>query len=72
MELTEFIEQTLEDCRRRVYGATAPLTPQEMAWRPDPAANSINFLVWHIARVEDRWIQGFARGDEEIWIRDGW
>ena len=72
MRLNEFIEQCLEDYRRRVYAATAPLSEEEMHWRPDAESNSIAFLIWHTARVEDRLINVFARGADEVWTRDGW
>ncbi len=72
MRLNEFVEQCLEDYRRRVYAATAPLTEEEMHWRPDAESNSIAFLIWHTARVEDRLVNVFARGAEEVWKRDGW
>ena len=72
MELGEFIEQTLEDYRRRVYAAVGPLSEDEINWRPDPESNSIAFLVWHVARVEDRWTNTFARGVEEVWVRQSW
>ena len=62
MELGEFIEQTLEDYRRRVYAAMESLTEDEINWMPNPESNSIAFLVWHVARVEDRWTNTFARG----------
>lgn len=72
MQLNEFIEQCLEDYRRRVDAATAPLTEEEMGWRPDAESNSIAFIMWHTARVEDRLVNVFARGAEEVWTRDGW
>ena len=72
MELGEFIEQTLEDYRRRVYAAMKPLTEDEINWMPNPESNSIAFIVWHVARVEDRWTNTFAKGAEEVWLRQGW
>ena len=72
MKLNEFIEECLEDYRRRVYAATAPLSEEEMHWRPDEESNSIAFIIWHTARVEDRLINVFARGEDEVWTRDGW
>ncbi|MCY4578026.1 MAG: DinB family protein [Chloroflexi bacterium] len=72
MKLNEFIEECLEDYRRRVYAATAPLSEEEMHWRPDEESNSIAFIIWHTARVEDRLINVFARGADEVWQRDGW
>lgn len=39
--------------------------------RPGPGANSIGWLVWHIARVQDDHVAGVA-GREQVWIADGW
>lgn len=36
------------------------LTPEEVLWRPDPEANSIGWLVWHLARVQDDHLAGVA------------
>lgn len=29
-------------------------------------------MVWHVARVEDRWLHRFAQDTTEIWQRDRW
>ncbi len=72
MDLIPFIEQTLDECKRRLYRTLQGLTPAEVAWRPGPEANSIGFMVWHVARVEDRWLHRFAYDTAEVWQRDGW
>jgi hypothetical protein len=72
MELKEFIEKVLADYRHRLFLALDGLTPEELAWRPGPEANSIAFIVWHVARIEDRWFQRFAQEATEVWIRGGW
>ncbi|WP_179136711.1 DinB family protein [Candidatus Entotheonella palauensis] len=73
MAVTAFIEDLLEESKRRLYRMLRDLTPEELIWRPVPEANSIGFIVWHIARVEDRWLAGFAVDQmTERWIRDGW
>ena len=36
-----------------VEGAVVGLTGEQLAWRPDPEANSIAWLVWHLTRVHD-------------------
>jgi uncharacterized damage-inducible protein DinB len=48
------------------------LTAEELRWRPGSEANPIGFLVWHVARVEDRWLARFPQDSTEVWIRDGW
>jgi uncharacterized damage-inducible protein DinB len=72
MELKTFIAQTLEECKRRMYRTLQGLTGAELAWRPAPEANSMGFMLWHVARVEDRWLHRFAQDTTEIWQRDGW
>ncbi len=34
-----------------------PLTEDEMRWLPPNQSNSIAWLVWHIAEVEDNWVR---------------
>jgi uncharacterized damage-inducible protein DinB len=72
MDLKTFIAETLEEGKRRLYRALRGLTSEELAWRPGPEANPIGFLVWHVARVEDRWLARFPQDGTEVWIRDGW
>ncbi len=72
MEITALIEETLGDYWERMDRALEGLTPAELAWRPDAASNSIAFVAWHVARVEDIWIQIFAQDIPDIWTKDGW
>ena len=72
MEIVALIEQTLGDYWERMDRALEGLTPAELAWRPDAESNSIAFIVWHVARVEDRWIQVFAQGIPDVWTKEGW
>ncbi|HZA21171.1 MAG TPA: DinB family protein, partial [Dehalococcoidia bacterium] len=48
------------------------LTPEELAWRPGPEANPMGWILWHMLRVEDMWVQFFAQRQLELWERDGW
>lgn len=47
------------------------LSTDDLLWRPDPGANSIAWLLWHIARMQDAQIAPLAR-TEEVWTADGW
>ena len=62
--LTEY----LEGLQKAVDG----LTPAELRWQPTLASNPISWIVWHMARVEDRWVNQVLRGGVELWISDGW
>ena len=51
--------------------AVDDLTEDQLAHRPTPDANSIAWLVWHAARVQDAQVAHLA-GTDEVWRRDGW
>ncbi len=42
-----------------------------LAERIDPAANSVGWLVWHLARVQDDHVSAVA-GREQVWTARGW
>ncbi len=47
------------------------LSPDELTWRPDRDANSIGWLLWHLARVEDSHLADLD-GSQQLWTKDGW
>jgi uncharacterized damage-inducible protein DinB len=53
-----------------VHAAVDGLTTDELCFRPDPDANSIGWLVWHLTRVQDDHIAEVA-GTEQAWTADG-
>ncbi|CAA9360101.1 MAG: hypothetical protein AVDCRST_MAG47-106 [uncultured Nocardioidaceae bacterium] len=65
----------LRDAFGRVHEAipsvVIDLTPDELLWRPDPDANHVAWLVWHLARVQDDHLAGLA-GVEQVWTSGGW
>ncbi len=44
---------------------------QALTGRVDPEANTVAWLVWHIARIQDDHVAGTA-GREQAWTADGW
>jgi len=62
------LEEYLEGLKKVVEG----LAPVELRWEPTLASNSISWIVWHMARVEDRWVNRVLRGDVELWVSEGW
>ena len=50
---------------------TDGLTDDRASYRPGPSANSIAWLIWHSARVQDIQVAPIA-GVEQVWTRDGW
>ena len=72
MTLNEFIEDALNKEHDFLMEAVNGLTPRELLWRAGPEANPIGWILWHMLRVEDMWIQFFIQTKPEIWERDGW
>ncbi len=70
----DFIEEGLTEAWLRLRETTGDLTQDQLLWRPDLAGtpgNSAGFLLWHIGRVEDNFIQRFILRGEEVWAQ-GW
>jgi hypothetical protein len=69
------VQELLRDAFTRlvehVDELTDGLTDEVANYRPTPDANSIAWLIWHSARVQDIQLAGVA-GVEQVWIRDGW
>ncbi|MBZ5738115.1 mycothiol transferase [Nocardioides mangrovi] len=63
----DFFERILENGEAAVDG----LTDDQLAHRPTPDANSVAWLVWHAARVQDAQVAHLA-GSDEVWLTDGW
>ena len=47
------------------------LSIDELLWRPDREANSVAWLLWHLARQADLQIAGLAQADP-LWKEAGW
>jgi hypothetical protein len=49
-----------------VHRAVNGVTPEQLAFRVGPGANSIAWLVWHLTRIQDDHVAGVA-GAEQLW-----
>lgn len=69
------IGELLRDLFGRVVtdarGAVEGLDEDALAHRVEGTANSIAWLVWHLARVQDDHVAEVA-GTEQAWTADGW
>ncbi len=72
MTLNEFIADALDKENGFLLDALDGLGPDELAWQPAADANSIGWILWHMVRVEDMWIQFFAQFQTELWETEGW
>jgi hypothetical protein len=53
--------------RQSVSGADA----EGLSYRPEPGANSIAWLAWHLTRIQDDHLSEIA-GIDQAWIAEGW
>ena len=72
MDFKEIIGMALNEYMEELRKAVDGLTPEERRFQPSPEAHHIDFAVWHMARVEDEWVQRFAQRTETVWQREGW
>jgi len=56
--------------RELVESTTDGLTPEVASYRPDPDANTIAWLVWHLTRVQDAHLSELA-GRPQVWTDQG-
>ena len=67
--------ELLRDCFTRQIehsdDLTEGLTDAVAYYRPTPEANTITWLIWHTARMQDAQLCDLA-GIEQVWFRDGW
>jgi hypothetical protein len=68
--MTDHAKQILVDAfgriRELVIDLTDGLTDEIATYRPDPGANSIAWLVWHLSRIQDDHVAGVAQV-EQVW-----
>lgn len=71
MTSAELLVDTFGRIREAVQEAVTGLTVDQLAFRADPQANSIAWLVWHLTRIQDDHLAA-AFGTEQVWVADQW
>jgi uncharacterized damage-inducible protein DinB len=72
MNINEFIGKSLAESKEYINQAIKGLSADELSFRPKPHSNSIAFLLWHLARIEDMWINRILLGEKEMYESEGW
>jgi len=54
-----------------VHDSVDGLTADQLAFRPDSEANSIAWLIWHLARIQDDHVAD-AANSQQLWTSAGW
>ena len=71
MTSAELLVDAVGRIREIVHRVVDGLTPEQLAFRVDPEANSIAWLVWHLTRIQDDHLADPA-GAEQVWTSQGW
>ena len=72
MEAKELILKSLEQSQGYLTNALDGLTQEEVAWSPNAECNSIAFILWHTARVEDFFVNRVIQREKELYEAEGW
>ncbi len=70
MDARDLLEDHFSRIRELYVDLADGLSPGQAHWRPGGTGNSIAWLLWHLARVQDDHIAGLAE-DTQAWA-DGW
>ena len=68
---TELLLDAFSRVQGSVHRAVDGLGTDDLAVRLDPGANSVGWLLWHLARVQDDHVAEVA-GSEQQWSAGGW
>ncbi|MGH9029894.1 MAG: mycothiol transferase [Acidimicrobiales bacterium] len=71
MEVAEVFVDALGRVREVVHQVLEDADTDLLMFRPDPEANSIAWLVWHLTRIQDDHVMK-AMGSDQVWTSGGW
>ena len=71
MDVAAIYTETLGRVSEQMPGVVHGLGEDDLAWRPEPGANSIAWLVWHLTRVADEYSAAYAERPAR-WTDGGW
>ena len=71
MPSTEILTDAFDRIQAVVHSVLASASPEVLKFRPDPQANTIAWLVWHLTRVQDAQIADLM-GAEQVWTAGTW
>ncbi len=72
MEARKSILNSLEQSQGYLTEALDGLTQEEAAWSPGVECNSITFILWHLSRVEDFFVNRVIQRQKELYEAENW
>ena len=71
MRTNDVLAEAFGRIRGEVHSAATELSGAGLNYRPDPEANSIGWLIWHLTRVQEDHVAHLA-GKPQEYVADGW
>jgi len=72
MDAKELLLRSLEESHGYLTKALNGLTQGEVTWSPSPECNSIAFILWHMTRVEDFFVNRVIQREKELYEAKKW
>ncbi len=72
MDLKDHIRLDIDTVQLGTTRVLQGLNQQELMWRPCSGCNSIGLIYFHMARLEDSFLQKRMQGKPEIWETEKW
>ncbi|HEY40593.1 MAG TPA: DinB family protein [Dehalococcoidia bacterium] len=72
MDAREMVIASLKQSRGYLNRALEGLTQEDVTWKPGEHCNSIAFILWHVARVEDYFFTRVLQRKTALYEADGW
>ncbi|MDP6453951.1 MAG: DUF664 domain-containing protein, partial [SAR202 cluster bacterium] len=61
MDFKDIVQKGFDEFLDELKKSLDGLTSEERRFQPSQDSHHIDFVVWHMARVEDDWVQRFAQ-----------
>ena len=71
MTVSELLADAFDRVQQGVHAVLEGIGEKALVHRPDPEANSVAWLVWHLTRVQDDHVAHVA-GASQRWAEGGW
>ncbi len=72
MDAKQIIVASLNQSKGYLDRALEGLTQEDIAWGPTDQCNSIAFILWHTAQVEDFFVSRVLRRTGRLYDEEGW
>jgi len=72
MDMKDFAMYALNNAQTYLMQALDGLSDEDLLWQPQPGANHIAFILWHMFREEDRFFQYKLQCVTQVWEEVRW